>query len=656
MSLENARAVVFDLDGTLFDLAPVVYAARKRVAGFLHTHRFFASQAYALRRINELERKHGPYYSSSPYYFAFYDIAKALNNDKPSQVRRFLNKQHTDPEADPVEALVAEMERIYNAEDVEDIHPYPDTLQTLRELRIAGCKLFLISLGRSRRQRNKIDRLGIAPYFDRIINEGPPAHAYWFSELLESYRLRPDQLVVVGDRTHDEIRIGNRQGLTTVWLRRGRFSDETPAIGDRPNYEIKYLAQISTLLHLARQGKSPDRFKVAVIGGGTGLPTVLRGLRPYTNEPTAVVAVTDTGASSGRIRWNLGVQPPGDIRNALTALANPERVSKGLFNVFQHRFPNSEEESGIFKNDHIGNFLVAALTQQLGDFHAAIQTASDMLQVQGTIFPASVDNTDICAELENGEHRYTEWMVRKPSKPPIKRAYLVSNDDLIRELDRKKGPLHRITDPETEQVEVHARAGRKANLAQNQVEAPREAAQAITDADVVVIGPGSLFTSVITNLLVPNIQKALIDREQGKTVYVCNIVTQPGQADAFKASDHLKAILNHFPEDQRYDVIDHMFVQDLRIFQTSKSRAWHPLLKQYKKDGKILVECDAETLDALIPWTRADFVEEFHSDVMARGVGDFISHDPAKVADAICRIFCGLSVPDYWGISDESKD
>ncbi|MDP6040762.1 MAG: HAD family hydrolase, partial [Candidatus Latescibacteria bacterium] len=136
MSLENARAVVFDLDGTLFDLTPVVQAARKRVAVFLHTHRFFASQAYALRRINDLERKHGPYYSSSPYYFAFYDIAKALYKDKPNQVHRFLNKQHTDLDADPVEALVAEMEHIYNAEDVEDIHPYPDTLQTLRELRI----------------------------------------------------------------------------------------------------------------------------------------------------------------------------------------------------------------------------------------------------------------------------------------------------------------------------------------------------------------------------------------------------------------------------------------------------------------------------------------------------------------------------------------
>ncbi len=650
MSLENVRAVVFDFDGTLFDLTPVVHAARKRVAALLFSNGFFASRAYALQRINTLEHKHGPYYSSSPYYFAFFDIAKAVFKDKPDQVRRFLDKQNTDPEAEPVEALVAEMERVYNAEEVEDIQPYPDVLQTLRELRASGYKLFLVTLGRSRRQRNKIDRLGIAPYFDRIINEGPPAHAYWFSELLESHNLSPDQLVVVGDRTHDEIRAGNRQNLTTVWLRRGRFSRETPALGDRPDYEIKYLAQLSTLLHLSRLGKTPDQFKVAVIGGGTGLPTVLRGLRPYTRHPTAVVAVTDTGASSGRIRWNLGVQPPGDIRNALTALADPERISRGLFNVFQHRFPNSEHESGIFKNDHIGNFLVAALTQQLGDFHAAIKTASDMLHVQGAVFPASNDNVDICAKLVNGEHRYTEWMVRKPGKPPLERAYLVSNDALLRELNRKGSALSRAVDLETGQVEVRARDGRDVKLERNRASAPRGALQAIADADVAVIGPGSLFTSVITNLLVPDIQRALIDRTQGKTIYVCNIVTQPGQTDHFRASDHLKTILNHVPEDRCRGMVDHVLVQDPRVFQTPKSHAWRPLLKQYKRDGKILVECDSETLDAMGAWTRADFVEEFHPDATARGVGDFISHDPAKVADAICRIFCGLSVPDYWGL------
>ncbi|MFT5368399.1 MAG: 2-phospho-L-lactate transferase/gluconeogenesis factor (CofD/UPF0052 family) [Candidatus Latescibacterota bacterium] len=651
--MQKIRAIIFDLDGTLFDLNPLVQAARKRVATFLYTHGFFASQGYAFKRLNALERKHGPYYSSSPYYFAFYDIAKALQKDKPDTLSHFFKKRLKDPEFDPVEAFVHELERVYNIEGVEDITPYPDALQTLRELRNAGYRLFLVTLGRSQRQQNKIDRLGIAPYFDRIINEGPPAHEYWLKELCQTNNLKPEEMAVVGDRTHDEIRAGNRLGLTTVWLRRGRFADEEPASGERPDYEIRFLAQLSTLLHLSRMGKTPDRFRIAVIGGGTGLPTVLRGVKPYTESPTAVVAVTDTGASSGRIRWNLGVQPPGDIRNALTALADPDSVSQGLYRVFHHRFPNSEQESGIFKNDHIGNFLVAALTQQLGDFNEAIQTASEMLHVKGTILPSSLSNVDICAELEDGTHRYTEWMVRKPGKPPLKRAYLVSNDNLLTELNRKNGPLYSVTDAETGQVEVHAQPDRKVNLPQNQVQAPAKAVQAIQDADVVIIGPGSLYTSVITNLLVPDIQQALLNRTDGKTIYVCNIVTQPGQADNFVASDHLRAILNHFPEDQRYRAIDHMLVQDPRVFQTAKSRPWRPLLRQFQKDGKVLVEADTNTLDALIPWTRADFVEEFNSEVMSRGVGDFISHDSAKVADAICRIYCGLPVPDYWGLSNE---
>lgn len=653
--MQKTRAIIFDLDGTLFDLNPLVQAARKRVATFLFDHGFFASQGYAFKRLNALEHKHGPYYSSSPYYFAFYDIAKSLQKDKPEAMKGFFQKRKKDPEFDPIEAFVHELERVYNAEVVEDIKPYPDARQTLRELRNAGYKLFLVTLGRSQRQKNKIDRLGIAPYFDRIINEGPPAHEYWLTELCETNHLKPEEVVVVGDRTHDEIRAGNRLGFTTVWLRRGRFADEEPVRGERPNYEIRYLAQLSTLLHLSKLGKTPDRFRITVIGGGTGLPTVLRGVKPYSSRPTAVVAVTDTGASSGRIRWNLGVQPPGDIRNALTALADPDSVSKGLYSVFHHRFPNSEQESGIFKNDHIGNFLVAALTQQLGDFNQAIQTASEMLHVQGTILPASLSNVDICAELEDGTHRYTEWMVRKPGKPPLKRAYLVSNEHLLAELDRKNGPLMRVVDETTGQVEVHATPNKKASLPQNQVQAPAQASQAIEEADVVIIGPGSLYTSVITNLLVPDIQQALLNRQDGKTVYVCNIVTQPGQADDFVASDHLRAILNHFPEDQRYRVIDHMLVQDPRIFKTPKSRPWRPLLKQYQKDGKILVQDDTDTLDALVPWTRADFVEEFHPEVMDRGVGDFISHDPAKVADAICRIYCGLPIPDYWGLEGDAE-
>ena len=651
--MQKAKAVIFDLDGTLFDLAPLVLAARQRVARLLNDSGFFPSQEDALNRINDLERQHGPYYSSSPYYFAFFDIAKSLCKSEPDACAKFLEQHHErrrGSDFDEVETFVRILEQAYNQQDVETIRPYPDAIQTLKELKSAGCKLILLTVGRPSRQQNKIDRLGIAPYFDQIINEGPPSHDYWISEVLDAYGLSPEEVAIIGDRTQDEIRSGNALGLTTVWLKRGRFGEVEPGEGDRPDYTIGFLAQLSTLIHLARSGKDNSNLRTVVIGGGTGLPTVLRGIRTYDRSPTAIVAVTDTGASSGRIRWNLGVQPPGDIRNALTALSNPRNVSPGLYRVFHHRFPNDEKKAGIFKNDHIGNFLVAALTQQTGNFQDAIQTASEMLAVEGTILPSSIDNVDICAELENGEHRYTEWMVRKPGKPPLKEAYLLQNSDILAELEKKDGALDRIVDPETGQVEIYGRPERGFPALRNRARAPAEAIEAIRNADLVIIGPGSLFTSVITNLLVPEIRDALANRDRGKTTYVCNITTQPGQSDGFRASDHVKALFRHFPEGARSGLFDHVLVQDTRVFDSPKGQSWSPLLKQYAADGKTLVACDEEELDATVPWTRADFVEEFNPDVMDRGVGDFISHDSNKVADALCRTYCGLDIPDYWGL------
>jgi 2-phospho-L-lactate transferase/gluconeogenesis factor (CofD/UPF0052 family) len=323
--------------------------------------------------------------------------------------------------------------------------------------------------------------------------------------------------------------------------------------------------------------------------------------------------------------------------------------------VFHHRFPDDEEKAGIFKNDHIGNFLVAALTQQLGSFQDAIATASEMLAVQGTILPSSIENVDICAELENGEHRYTEWMVRKPDKPALKQAYLLLNANILAELEKEDGALDRVVDPTTGQVEVHDRPDRTFSPERNTAHAPSEVIEAIRTADLVILGPGSLYTSVITNLLVPEIREALLERKYGKTFYVCNITTQPGQSDGFTASDHVKALFNHLPEASRSQLLDHVLVQNPAIFDSAKGRAWLPLLGQYEDDGKTLVSCDEEELDAIVPWTRADFVEEFSADVIERGVGDFISHDSNKVADALCRIYCDLEIPDYWGLGKEKK-
>ena len=188
--MHRVKAVIFDLDGTLFDLGPLVSAARQRVARLLHECGFFPSEADAIRRIEDLERNHGPYYSSSPYYFAFYDIAKSLGSDNPELCQKFLNQQHERRRAtdtDEVESFVRALEAVYNREDVEMIAPYPDAVQALTELKSLGCKLILLTVGRTSRQQNKIDQLGVASYFDRIIMEGPPSHDYWISEILDEY-------------------------------------------------------------------------------------------------------------------------------------------------------------------------------------------------------------------------------------------------------------------------------------------------------------------------------------------------------------------------------------------------------------------------------------------------------------------------------------
>ena len=223
----------------------------------------------------------------------------------------------------------------------------------------------------------------------------------------------------MGDRAQDEIRAGNRLGCATVWMRRGRFAEEEPGEGDRPTHQIRLLPQLSTLIHLARNGQGQAPVEGGPRSAGApGFRSLLRGIQTYTDSPTAVVAVTDTGASSGRIRWNLGVQPPGDIRNALTALADRRRVSSGLIRVFQHRFPNSEREAGIFRNDNIGNFLIAALTQQLGDFQKAIETAGDMLRIRGEVFPATHTRTWTSAPNSKTENSAlpSGWCAR-PVKP-----------------------------------------------------------------------------------------------------------------------------------------------------------------------------------------------------------------------------------------------
>lgn len=236
--------------------------------------------------------------------------------------------------------------------------------------------------------------------------------------------------------------------------------------------------------------------KIVIVGGGTGLPVLLRGLKKYPLDITAVVTVADDGGSSGRLRDEMDIPPPGDVRNVLAALSDVEPL---IEEMFQHRFKTSSELSG----HSLGNLILAAMTSITGNFFHAIQEMSRVLNVNGKVLPAAIESVVLHAEMEDGTIVSGESKIPYSGKR-IKRVYLTPE---------KAKPL-----PET--------------------------IQAIRQADVIVIGPGSLYTSILPNLLVPKLGQEIINA-RAKKVYVCNLMTQAGETLDYSASDHVKALYSH---------------------------------------------------------------------------------------------------------------
>lgn len=241
--------------------------------------------------------------------------------------------------------------------------------------------------------------------------------------------------------------------------------------------------------------------RIVVIGGGTGLSTLLRGLKKFDTDLTAVVTVADDGGSSGRLRDDYHVPPPGDIRNVIAALSEVEPLVEEMF---QYRFKGQGKEH---LNGHsLGNLMLTALTEITGDFSHAIRQMSRVLNVNGRVLPAANQRLTLFAEFEDG--KIIEGESKIPSYgQPIKRVFLK--------------PYH-----------VHALP---------------EAVEAIEQADVIVIGPGSLYTSIIPNLLVEDIRQAVL-RSSARKVYICNLMTQRGETSGYTASDHVRAIHTHVGE------------------------------------------------------------------------------------------------------------
>jgi len=286
-----------------------------------------------------------------------------------------------------------------------------------------------------------------------------------------------------------------------------------------------------------------ERPRVVCIGGGTGLSVILRGLKKLPIDITAIVTVADDGGSSGRLRNDLQMPPPGDIRNVLIALADTEPL---LESVLQYRFENGKGLAG----HTLGNLMIAAMKEITGDFTSAVKVMSRVLAVRGRVLPASEQDVTLMAEMTDGSIIKGESRIPHAGKR-IRRVFL--------------------NPPDAKPLE--------------------EAIEAIMEADGIVVGPGSLYTSILPNLLVRDMCDAIRASKACK-IYVCNVMTQPGETDGFTASDHIKAIYDHVGE-RLFDIaiinneVPPIDIQDK--YAKSKQRMVVPDLERIHKLGCLAV-------------------------------------------------------------------
>jgi uncharacterized cofD-like protein len=310
--------------------------------------------------------------------------------------------------------------------------------------------------------------------------------------------------------------------------------------------------------------------RIVALGGGTGLSTLLRGLKQHSSNITAIVTVSDDGGSSGRLIQDKGMIPPGDIRNCLVALAETE---KSMTDLFQHRF---KIDSGSLSGHSMGNLLIAALVDQArGDFEKAIEIAGDVLAIRGRVVPSTLAHVSLRATMEDGTEICGESKIGS-TKQRIRRVYLVPEE----------------------------------------VEPYQAAIDAILTADLICIGPGSVYTSVIPNLLVPGIAAAIRESDAAKA-YICNVMTQPGESDSFTASEHVTAIQANV--DGR--VCDYVMVNTGVPSESA--------IDKYRGSKQFLVPPDIDRIKAMgFRVLQGDFMSE----------SDFVRHDPMRIAARLMRL------------------
>ncbi|WP_379970448.1 uridine diphosphate-N-acetylglucosamine-binding protein YvcK [Ectobacillus sp. sgz5001026] len=306
--------------------------------------------------------------------------------------------------------------------------------------------------------------------------------------------------------------------------------------------------------------------KMVIFGGGTGLSVLLRGLKKYPIDITAIVTVADDGGSSGRLRDALEIPPPGDVRNVLVALSDVEPLVEALF---QHRFTTGEGLAG----HALGNLLLAGMTSITGDFFHAITEMSKVLNVRGRVLPAANQSVVLNAEYADGKVVSGESKIPYSGKK-IKRVFLT---------------------PEN-------------------VEPLSETLNEIQKADLLVFGPGSLYTSILPNLLVKKIGEAVL-AAKAKKIYVCNVMTQAGETMGYAASDHVQALHDHLGKP---------FINTIIL---NNGVIPEHLLQRYKKQMSEPVECDEDTLRSLGIEVIQDKLVKYNDDV--------IRHNTSKLASIL---------------------
>lgn len=309
-------------------------------------------------------------------------------------------------------------------------------------------------------------------------------------------------------------------------------------------------------------------FNVAALGGGTGLSTLLHGLKEYTSNITAIVTVADDGGSSGRLRQEFDMHPPGDIRNCLVALADAEPL---MGKLFQFRFKTGE---GL-KDHNFGNLFITAMMRVTGDFEKAVKESSKVLAIRGSVIPSTLTRVSLMAEYRDGTRTIGESRIPHVSMP-IKRLY-------IRPSECKATP---------------------------------DAIEAIRKADIILLGPGSLYTSVMPNLLISDIYGEVAASKALK-VYICNVMTQPGETDGYKASDHLKALFAHTTP----EVVTHCIVNTGRVPEG--------LLDKYKDQDAYPVIPDIDVIKKM-------GYETVTGNVVS--IKDYVRHDATKLARIISEL------------------